>query len=121
FTLTAALTLALGIGASTAVFSAMSPILLEPLPFPHASRLVTLDDRNDAGTAMPVTFGTFTEVAARSHSFEALGAADNWQPSISGAGDPERLSGQRVTAGFFSVFSTAPKVGRDFKSSDELG
>jgi putative ABC transport system permease protein len=119
FTVTAVATLAVGIGASTAVFSAINPILLEPLPFPHASRLVTLDDRAASGAPMAVTFGTFAEVRARTRSFEALGAADTWQPSISGLGDPERLRGQRITAGFFSVFGVGPAVGRDFTHADE--
>src|SRR3954468_1107386 len=65
FTVTAVATLAIGIGACTTVFSAISPILLEPLPFPHASRLVTIADRTSSGTPMPPTFGTYAEIRAR--------------------------------------------------------
>jgi hypothetical protein len=119
FTITAVVTLALGIGAATAVFSAVSPILLEPLPFPHASRLVTVNDRTDDGTPMPVTLGTFAEVRARSRAFESLAAADNWQPSITGTGDPERLKGQRVTASYFDVYGVAPVAGKAFTVDDE--
>src|SRR5262249_18266588 len=60
FTLTAVITIALGIGASTAVFSAIKPVLLEPLPFPHASRLVTVSDLNSADAALPITLGGYT-------------------------------------------------------------
>lgn len=119
FTITAVATLALGIGASTAVFSAVNPILLEPLPFPHADRLVTIDDRNAAGVPMPVTLGTYDELHARSRAFDELAAADQWQPTLAGDGTPERLSGQRITANYFSVFGAAPVVGRGFTTAED--
>src|SRR5690348_10671940 len=81
FTLIGVLTLALGIGATTAIFSAVNPILLQPLPFPHADRLVTVSDRGNDGSALAPTFGTFTELRARSRAFRALAAADMWRPS----------------------------------------
>jgi putative ABC transport system permease protein len=119
FTVTAVATLALGIGASAAVFSAIKPILLEPLPFPHASRLVTVADRNDEGVAMPATFGTYAEVRARTRSFDVIASADRWQPALTGTGDPERLGGQRVTAGYFDVYGVSPAAGRAFTPEDE--
>jgi putative ABC transport system permease protein len=119
FTGTAAATLALGLGASTAVFSAVRPILLEPLPFPEAHRLVTLDDRNDAGIPMPATLGTFDELRVRSRAVDPLAAADRWQPSLTGAGDPERIEGQRVTADYFEVFGGVPIVGRSLTAADD--
>jgi putative ABC transport system permease protein len=119
FTATAVTTLALGIGASTAVFSAISPILLEPLPFPDARRLVTVDDRNPQGVPMAATLGTYYELRARARSFEALAAADAWRPSLTGAGEPERVEGQRVTFDFFRVFGVEPAVGRGFTAADD--
>lgn len=118
FAITAVATLAVGIGASTAVFSVASPILLEPLPFPHARRLVTVDDRSQDGVPDPATLGTYEELQARAHSFEALAAADPWRPSLTGTGHPERLDGERVTAGYFGVFGAAPAVGRGFTAAD---
>lgn len=118
FTVTAVVTLAVGIGASTAVFSAASPILLEPLPFPHASRLVTVDDRNQDGVPDPATLGTYEELRARCRSLEALSAADPWKPSLTGTGHPEQLNGERVTANYFGVFGSRPAVGRGFTASD---
>jgi predicted permease len=120
FTATAIATLALGIGASTTVFSAISPILLEPLPYPHADRLVIVDDRNPAGAPMPITFGTFVELRARTHSFEAMAVADGWRPSLLGTGDPERLTGERITADYFAVHGAAPSAGRGVTASDEM-
>jgi putative ABC transport system permease protein len=119
FTLTAVATLALGIGASTAVFSAVSPVLLEPLPFPAADRLVTVADRGADGSPLDATFGTYDELLARSRSFDALAGADRWQPSLTGVGDPERLDGQRVTSGYFGVFGVVPPIGRDFTAADD--
>jgi putative ABC transport system permease protein len=119
FTVTAVATLALGIGAGTAVFSAVSPILLEPLPFPGAARLVTLDDWNAGHKAMDATLGTFDELAARTHAFTAMAAADRWQPSLTGTATPERLSGERVTADYFKVFEAVPLVGRGFTAADD--
>jgi len=119
FTLTSVITIALGIGASTAVFSAIKPVLLEPLPFPHASRLVTVSDVNAADAPLPVTLGGYTELRARSHSFEASAVGDAWQPSVTGDGDPERLIGQRITTDYFQVFGVAPTVGRGFTPGDD--
>jgi putative ABC transport system permease protein len=119
FTATAAVTLAVGVGASTAVFSVVNPILLEPLPFPGADRLVSVDDRNAEGVPMDATLGTYDELRARTHSFDVLAAADRWRPSLTRSGTPERLEGQRVTANYFDVFSVVPIVGRTFTVDDD--
>jgi len=118
FTLTAVSTLAIGVGASTAVFSAVHPILLEPLPFPDAGRLVTLQDWNFEGYPMPSTLGTFDEVRTRSRSFEAIAATDQWRPSLTGTGAPERLEGQRISVGYFGLFGAIPIAGRGFVEED---
>jgi putative ABC transport system permease protein len=119
FTATAIITLALGIGASTTVFSVISPILIEPLPFPHASELVSVDDRTNTGSPMPLTLGTFEELKARAHSFSAMAVGDSWHPSLIGAADPEQLRGQRITARYFDVYGVAPAAGRSFVTDDE--
>ena len=66
FAAVSVLTLALGIGASTAIFSAVNPILFEPLPYPQASRVVTIWDAGHDGSRLDVTFGTFRELVDRS-------------------------------------------------------
>lgn len=119
FTLVSILTLALGIGAATTIFSVVNPILFESLPYPHADRLVTVADRGSDGSGVAPTFGTYAELAARSRSFESLAAADRWQPSLTGTSEPERLVGQRVTATYFRTLGVVPAVGRDFTSSDD--
>ena len=107
FTLVAGLTLALGVGSATAIFSAVSPILFEPLPYPHADRILLLSDVDSGGSPIQVTFGTYREIADRSRSFEALAVADLWRPALTGFNEPERLEGQRVTASFFRTLGVA--------------
>ena len=72
FTLIAVFTLALGIGASTAIFSAVNPILFEPLPYPQAGRITTIWDFGNDGARVDVTFGTYRELVERSRSFDAI-------------------------------------------------
>jgi len=119
FTLLASVTLALGIGASTAIFSAVNPILFEPLPYPHADRILVVSDVTPDGGPLDVTFGTFRELAARSRSFDALAVMKPWQPTASGAGEPERLEGQRVSADYFRVLGVSPALGRSFEPADD--
>lgn len=120
FTLIAVSTLALGMGASTAIFSAIKPILLEPLPYQHSSRLLMIWDVIE-GERSAVTFHTYREVLARSRSLDGLAVADRipWQPTLSGAAQPERLDGQSVSATYFHVLGIAPALGRDFQASDD--
>jgi putative ABC transport system permease protein len=122
FTVVSVLTLALGIGATTAIFSAINPILIEPLPYPSADRLLTIADRQENGSPRPPTLGTFAEVRARARSFESLAAVDGWKPSITDGAEPERLVGQRVTANYFHTLGIAPAAGRSFvDAEDEVG
>ena len=67
FTIVAVVTLALGIGASAAIFSAIKPVLVDALPYPHADRVVALSDVGSDGSPSDVTFGTFREIVVRSH------------------------------------------------------
>ena len=119
FALVTALTLALGIGACTAIFSAVNPILFKPLPYPHAARLMMIWERRNDGSAQPVTFGTFHGLQERSHSLEAVAVMKPWQPAMVGAGLPERFEGQRVSADYFRTLDTTPVLGRDFNAADD--
>jgi len=120
FTAVSVITLALSLGACTAIFSAVYPILFAPLPYPQPGRILMVWDSNE-GERSAVTFHTWREVAQRNHSFETTAAADAplWQPSITGATQPERLDGQRVTADYFRVVGVSPAIGRDFQASDD--
>src|ERR1044072_5833964 len=78
FTLIALVTLGLGVGASTAIFSVVNPILFEPLPYPQADKVMMIWDRNTENSRVEVTFGTYREVAERSQAFDALAVSKLW-------------------------------------------
>src|SRR5215213_629117 len=120
FTAIAVITLALGIGASTAIFSAVNPILFESLPYPDAGQIVTISD--DFGTtefSVGVTFGTYHELVERSRSFTAIAVVKPWRPAMTGPAEPERLEGQRVSANYFRVLGVPPGLGSNFNLSDD--
>src|SRR5262245_51998148 len=119
FTVVAAFTLALGIGASTAIFSVVNPILFESLPYPQAGQVAMFWDHGPGGSRLDVTFGTYRELLERSHSFDAIAVMKPWQPTLTGPAEPDRLEGQRVSAGYFRVLGVRPVLGRDFDSSDD--
>ena len=120
FTAVAVFTLALGIGATTAIFSAVNPILFASLPYPHASRIVAVWDQGQSGAHSPLAFHNFRELAARSHSFEAAAALKPWQPTLTGTSAAAKLEGGRVSADFFRVLGVQPVLGRDFQPSDDV-
>jgi putative ABC transport system permease protein len=118
FTVVGVLTLAVGIGASTAIFSAVSPILLEPLPYPNADRLVMVTDRTGAGSPLRMSYGTVLEVDERSSALDGFGFVTYWNPVLSGVGDPEQLTGNRVGADYFQLLGVSPVLGRSFVPED---
>jgi putative ABC transport system permease protein len=121
FATIAVLTLALGIGSSTAIFSAVYPILIAPLPYRDAGRVMLLSDyAGGDNQTMDVTYGTFLELAQRSRSFAELAAADRWQPALVGLAEPERVAGQLVTPRYFHTLGVTPVAGRDFNAADDL-
>jgi putative ABC transport system permease protein len=117
--LVAVTTLALGVGASTAIFSVVNPILLQPLPYPDAHRITAIWDHLSDGSRLDTTFGTYRELLERSRSFDALAVTKPWQPTITSRTEPERFDGQRVSAAYFRVLGVQPAIGRDFQDSDD--
>jgi putative ABC transport system permease protein len=110
-------TLALGVGASTAIFSAVNPILFKALPYPHPGRILMIWNTYQ-GARSEVAYGTFRELAERGRSFDSMAIFEPWQPAITGQDRPERLEGQSVSAGFLRVLGVAPALGRDFLASE---
>jgi len=113
------LTLALGIGAVTAIFSAVNPILFRSLPYPDAGRIMMIWDTGDAGARLDATFGTYRELVERNRSLDAIAVMKPWQPTMTGPAEPERFDGQRVSASYFRVLGVPPALGRDFDSSQD--
>ena len=120
FTCTAILILAVGIGGTTAVFSVLNPILLQPLPYPNASRLMMVWYAGPGGERIQQTFHTFRELATRSRAFESFAVLKPWQPTLNGVVRPERLEAERVSADYFRVLGVGPNVGRNFEAADDV-
>src|SRR5579863_4802221 len=118
FTLVAVLTLALGIGANTAVFSLVNGVLLRPLPYRDPGRLTMVWEKDDDGTPENVGYATYVEWRAQSKSFEDLALYTSWQPVLR-VGEPEPLNGLRVTSNYFSALGVRPALGRDFLPSED--
>ncbi len=119
FTAITVLTLALGIGATTAIFSAVNPILFESLPYPSAGRIMMISDLQRDGSRLDLTFHTYRELLERSRSFEAMAVTKPWRPTLISTTEPERLNGQRVSAAYFRTLGVSPALGRDFDPSDD--
>ena len=117
FTLITVVTLALGIGGTTAIFSALNPILFQSLPYPGAGRIVSILELGSDGSHNAGTFGMYRGLMERSRSFDAIAVLKSWQPALTGQDQPERLEGQRVSASDFRVLGVSPIVGRDFEPS----
>lgn len=111
------LTLGLGVGAATAIFSAVRPVLFEPLAYPHAERIYAMAYRTGDGTGIPSTFQNYVEVARRNRVFASLTVFKPWQPTLTGGEEPVRLEGQSVTAGYFDVLGVAPARGPGFDAA----
>jgi predicted permease len=124
FTSIAVLTLALGIGASTAVFSLVDAVLLKPLPFPQAERIVFLwrmvaPGRNLGYDKWPWARIDFLFFSRESKTFEDFGAFKSDSFNLTGSGEPVRLDGLRASAGFFSVLGVSPTLGRAFTDAED--
>jgi predicted permease len=114
FTFITVLTLALGIGATTAIFSVVDPVLFEPLPWPDQGRAMTVWESHGQGNPFGrMGFATVQDIGQRVRSFEYVGAADLATGTLTGAGEPEPLIGQRVTWTYFRALGVSPALGRD--------
>ncbi|MGI8843909.1 MAG: ABC transporter permease [Gemmatimonadaceae bacterium] len=118
-TVVSALALAAGIGAATAIFTVADATLLRPLPYPRPDELVriweTTSERQDFPSAEP----TFLDFQARTRAFAALAAMRVEHPSLTGAGEPERLDAAIVSATLFPLLGSEPALGRFFSDADE--
>ena len=119
FVATVVVILALGIGAITAIFSVLNPILFKPLPYPRANRIMMIWERHSDGSRLFDCFATFLGLQQHTRSFDALVAMKPWQPTMVGAGRPERFEGQQVSANYFRALGMSPVLGRDFQAADD--
>jgi predicted permease len=122
FTLAAVLTLALGIGGNTAVFTVVEAVLLRPLPYPAADRLVIINHR-DARTGITkefVPFADFLEITTRQRAFDRIGSYGAAAATVYGVGDPYRARGFYATSGALDALGYRPALGRSISREDEV-
>jgi predicted permease len=119
FTTVVVLTLALGIGATTAIFSLINGVLLEPLPYEQPGQLVHLWEMRPNGHPGDVSSGAFMDWKEYSTSFEGLSSVRSAAANLTGTGQPERINGMRVSANFLSILREQLEVGRGFLPEEE--
>ncbi|HZD31711.1 MAG TPA: ABC transporter permease, partial [Candidatus Angelobacter sp.] len=125
FACTTVLTIALGIGATTAIFSLVNTVLLRPLPFAEPNRLMAVAVRNDrnqgpeAESGSVLSYPDFFDWRAQNKSFSALASYHDIDFSLTGSGEPRHLTGFVVASDFFRILGIAPALGRDFNGDEE--
>jgi putative ABC transport system permease protein len=119
FTLIAVLTLALGIGANTAIFSVINTVLLRPLPYPESDRLVLYNERSPQMDGMSIAWPNYTDWRAQQTVFEEMGVFNRGDYNLTGAGDPERIRAGQVTASLFTTLRATAALGRVFTAEED--
>ena len=119
FALVAVLTLAVGIGATTAIFSVLHAVVLRPLPFPEPERLAWLSEVTPSGEDFSTSEPTFLDFRERARSFSRLAALTDRPVTLRGEREPQRLRGVAVTPDFFAALGVAPVLGRGFLPEEE--
>ena len=119
FSLVAVLTLALGIGANTAMFSVIYGVLLRPLPFHDPDRLVLISERADQFPLLSASFQNFRDWKSQSSSFHEFGAVRNLTMSLTGDGEPEQVPSEMVTGNLLHLLGVNLPVGRAFTEADD--
>lgn len=113
------ITLALGIGATSAIFSVVNGVLLRPLPFRHSDRVVLLMEQTKTFPRFTVSYQNFVDWRAQAKSFESVAAVRNTVVTLSGAGEPERLPAQMATANLFGTLGINVTEGRPFTPDED--
>ncbi len=119
FAFVAIITLALGIGANTAIFSVVNAVLLRPLPYTQSDRLVWLTERHGEIPSRWISYPNFLDWRDRNQSFEAMATIRGWQMTMTGSGEAQSVTARMVTADYFRVMRAYPLLGRDFNSEED--
>jgi putative ABC transport system permease protein len=120
FSAVVVITLALGIGANTAIFTVVNAVVLQPLPFPEADRLTMIWTTRDANQEQPLSFADYNDLRIQTGSFSAVGAASPlWRLALTGTEEPEPLEGLFVSANMFELLRVTPARGRNFTGDED--
>lgn len=120
FAVVIVLTLALAIGANSAIFSVTDAVLLRPLPYPRPDRIVRIFFSNRTYPKFPLNPFDLRDLRARNRCFGVIAGMTRFDRQVSAVSMPERLTGFLVTAGYFRVLGVSPQLGREFTTEDEL-
>ena len=122
FTAVAVITLALGIGANSALFSVVNAVLLNPLPYPEPDRLVSLYEKTTLDQQSSISYLNFLDWQKDNHTFTSMAMLRSDDFNLIGTGMTERLHGHMISAGFFATLGINPVLGREFsKDEDQVG
>ena len=120
FTAIAIVTLALGIGANTAIFTVVNAVVLRPLPYQDSEQLAMLWTTKDANQEQPFSFADYNDLKSQAQSFSAIGAASPlWNFILTGDSEPEPIQGLYVSANLFELLRVAPEKGRGFTTDED--
>jgi predicted permease len=119
FTIVAVITLALGIGANTAIFSVVNGVLLDPLPYPNAHRLVALAETLPPLSEFAISYPDFLDWVRMNHTFEALAAYRHTDSNLTGSGEAGRVRVTQVSASYFPLLGVNPVAGRNVSSEED--
>ncbi len=122
FAFVAALTLALGIGAATLIFSVVNAVMLRPLPYRDADRIVRIEENHGRGGVGNVSYANFLDLGEQTASLEHIAASRFWTANLTDGSEPEQVPSALVSAGFFNALGVAPMMGRTFlREEDQPG
>ena len=120
FTAISIVTLALGIGANSAIFSVVNAVVLRPLPYQDSERLAMLWTTKDANLEQPFSFADYNDFKSQAKSFSAIGAASPlWSFTLTGNGEPEPIQGMYFSASMFELLKVVPEKGRAFTADED--
>src|SRR4051794_3216106 len=119
FTGIAVLTMALGVGANSAIFSVVDAVMLRPLPFRDADRVVMINEHTPQFPLLSLSAENYRDVCAEARSFDACGAFRNTTLNMSGGEEPERVMAKMISASVLPMLGVAPDIGRSFTAQED--
>src|SRR3954462_2446884 len=119
FASVAILTVALGVGANSAIFSVVDAVMLRPLPFRDADRVVVINEHTPQFPILSLSAENFRDVCAQAQSFEACGAFRNTTFNLSGGTEPQRVMGKMISANVLPMLGVSPVIGRAFTAGED--
>ncbi len=119
FTAIAVLTLALGMGATTTIFSVVNSVLLRPLPYQNHDRLLRVEETHPGAAGNGVTFATYLDLEREAKTVENISAFREWVFNVTGGGEPQQVSGALISGNFFNALGSQPLLGRTIQPEDD--